>query len=216
MLRRSLRSALRAAAALSLCAAVHAGDAPAQGIASVLVLGDSLSAGYGLAPEQGWVALAARHEALGDARWINASVNGETTAGALERLPELLARHRPDAIVIELGGNDGLRGYPIAQMQDNLARIVRTAQAAGAKALLMRMRIPPNYGVRYTRRFESAYRKAAESTGAALAPFLLDGVATDPGLMQGDGVHPTAQAQPKMLGNALGALRALLDSARPR
>ena len=212
------RRRLRAATALLLCASVAATTANARDAAPngggpvVLVLGDSLSAAYGMATERGWVALAARHEALRRARWINASASGETTAGALRRVSDLLGRHRPDAVVVELGGNDGLRGYPIAQMRDNLERIVRAAQAQGAATLLLGMRIPPNYGLRYARRFASAYQEVAEATGTALLPFFLEGVATDPALMQDDGIHPAAAAQAKMLRHALAALVALVDA----
>ncbi len=201
---------LCACALLALCALVRA-DAPAP--LTVLVLGDSISANYGMRPDQGWVALASRQRDLQGLHWVNASVSGETSGGGLRRLPDLLQRHQPDIVVIELGGNDGLRGYPTAKIRDNLSGIVVAAQAQGAVALLLGMRIPPNYGPRYTRDFEATYRKAAATGNIDLVPFFLQDVATNPELMQADGIHPNAEAQPRLLANALEALRAAIALA---
>ena len=167
----------------------------------ILVLGDSLSAGYGLRPEQGWVALLQqrlRSAGYGH-RVVNASSSGETTGGALARLPRALDRHRPAVVVIELGGNDGLRGYPTRAMRDNLKKMVELSLAEDREVLLVGMQIPPNYGPRYTRAFFDVYADVAEETGVPLVPFLLEKVALTPGLMQADGIHPTAEAQPLLL-----------------
>lgn len=180
---------------------------------TVLVLGDSISAAYGIEAEQGWVQLLADRLADrgADVEVVNASVSGETTGGGVVRLPRALERHAPELVVIELGGNDGLRGYPIARIRDNLTRMVSLAREAGAEVLLVGMLIPPNYGQRYTSGFQRGFREVAEDTGVAFVPFLLDGVATDPSLMQDDGIHPTAAAQPRLLANLWPELAELLD-----
>jgi acyl-CoA thioesterase-1 len=178
----------------------------------LLVLGDSISAAYGLSLEQGWVALAG--EALAArglaVEVINASISGETSAGGRRRLPALLEAHDPDAVVIELGGNDWLRGYPVGQLRQNLAAMVGAAQDSGARVLLLPMEIPPNYGPRYAGAFRDSFPQVAETTGATLGPFPLAAVATDPALMQPDGIHPTAAAQPLIVDTLLPALEALL------
>jgi len=171
--------------------------APSASAATVLILGDSISAAYGMALEQGWVALLAERltgERMSPAI-INASISGDTSAGGLRRLPALLARHEPDLVVLELGGNDGLRGYPTAQLRDNLHAMASLATEAGAQVLILPMEIPPNYGSRYTRAFRKAFRAAAETSGAELLPFILEDIATQPALMQDDGIHPTVAAQ---------------------
>ncbi len=145
-----------------------------------------------------------------DYRVINASIPGDTTAGGLSRLPAALARYYPAIVVIELGGNDGLQGLPLDQMYANLARMVALAQKSGAKALLIGVRMPPNYGPVYTTRFQAVYKDVAAAQGVPLAPELLDGVATRPDLMQADGLHPLAKAEPKLLGNVWPALVPLL------
>jgi len=175
----------------------------------ILVLGDSISAAYGMSLEEGWVSLLAR-ELAREYPVVNASISGETTSGGLNRLPALLEEHGPALVVIELGGNDGLRGYPIATLRANLERMAALSMEAGARVILLPMEIPPNYGARYAGAFRESYALAAERTGAALAPFILEGIATDPGLMQADGIHPTAEAQPQMLGNVLPSLLQLL------
>ena len=180
---------------------------------TILILGDSISAAYGMSLEQGWVALL--EEQLADShpdyRVVNASISGETTAGGLRRLPTLLAEHNPSVVVIELGGNDGLRGFPIRNFRDNLQAMAEMARALDAQVLLLTMEIPPNYGSRYTASFRESYQLVAEATGSVLGPFLLEGVATDTTLMQADGIHPTVEAQPIMLETVFPALADLLS-----
>jgi acyl-CoA thioesterase I len=141
---------------------------------------------------------------------VNASISGETSAGALRRLPALLAAHRPAVVVVELGGNDGLRGLPPAQLRANLERIAALSRGAGARVLLLGIDLPPNYGAAYRKRFTGVYRELAERPGIVLVPFLLEGVALSPGMMQADGVHPTTAAQPRLLENVWHRLRPLL------
>ena len=144
---------------------------------------------------------------------VNASISGDTSAGGRRRLPRLLERHKPDLLIIELGGNDGLRGYPTAQLRDNLAEMIAAGRDAGAQVLLLPMEIPPNYGPRYTRAFREAFASAAAEAGATLGPFPLQEVATDPQLMQDDGIHPTAQAQPLIAAQVLPAVERLIGDA---
>lgn len=186
--------------------AANAETAPPR---TVLVLGDSISAGYGFALERGWVNLLRKRLGAGH-RVVNASASGDTTTGGLARLGALLKEHRPHIVIIELGGNDGLRGLPVAAIRANLRAMVEAAQAGGAVPVLAGMRIHPNYGPRYTEAFHAAYAEVAEATGAALVPFLLDGVATDPKLMQRDGTHPNAEAQEKLLENVWETLAPLV------
>lgn len=179
------------------------------------MLGDSLSAEHNLPRGSGWVALLEdrlRGELDQPPEVVNASISGETSAGALRRLPSLLAAHAPSVVIVELGGNDGLRGLPPAQLRGNLARIIALSEDAGARVLLLGIDLPPNYGGAYRRRFTAVYRDLADAESVALVPFLLDGVALEPGLMQPDGVHPTAKAQPRLLRNVWPALRPLLTS----
>ncbi len=179
---------------------------------TLLVLGDSISAAYGMSLQEGWVALLEEklEQSHPGVRVVNASISGETTGGGLRRLPGLLDEHRPGVVLIELGGNDGLRGFPPARIADNLTSMASLARNAGAKVLLLSMEIPPNYGSRYTAAFRDSFRSAAEASGARLVPFLLEGVATDPTLMQADGIHPTAAAQPRLLANLLPHLKETL------
>lgn len=181
----------------------------------LLVLGDSLSAAYGLPLDQGWVnLLQARIEAHNlPHRVVNASISGDTVAGGLSRLPTLLAEQRPQIVVIELGANDGLRGFPPVRIQADLIRLVEQTQKAGARVLLAGVRLPPNYGPAYTERFQRLYATVADETGAALVPRLLDGVAEDAALMQDDGLHPTAAAQPRILENLWPVLLPLLEQS---
>ena len=167
----------------------------------MLVLGDSLSAAYGIRLEQGWVALLQdRLKARGYGhRVVNASSSGETTGGALARLPRALERHRPAVVVIELGGNDGLRGLPIADVRANFESLIRLSRDSGANVLLIGMRIPPNYGATYTRTFHDLFGELAAKHRLPLVPFFLDGIALDDSLMLEDGLHPNAAAQPKLL-----------------
>lgn len=170
-------------------------DPAASAVRTVLVVGDSISAAYGMSLEQGWVARLGERLSTTGARFVNASISGDTAAGGLRRLPGLLAEHHPDLVVIELGGNDGLRGHPTTALRDNLQAMAEMALEAGAEVLILPMEIPPNYGPRYTRGFRAAFREAADASGARLGPFLLEGIATDPTLMQADGIHPTVEAQ---------------------
>jgi acyl-CoA thioesterase-1 len=176
------------------------------------VLGDSLSAGYGLKPAEGWVALLEKRlQSQGyEYRVVNASVSGETSGGGLQRLPRALELHRPGIVIVELGANDGLRGLSLALTRDNLTKIVTTARQAGAQVVLVGMRLPPNYGPRYTNDFMRMYREIATSSHVALVPFLLESVALKPALMQADGLHPTAQAQPTLLDTVWPVLSPLL------
>lgn len=173
---------------------------PARG-ATLLILGDSISAAYGMSLEEGWVALLERRLAARESpvTVINASISAETSGGALRRLPQLLKTHEPDVVVIELGGNDGLRGFPTTRLRDNLVALASNAGATGAAVVLVPMEIPPNYGARYTASFRAVFPEVAAATGSILAPFILEEIATDPGLMQPDGIHPTREAQPKMM-----------------
>lgn len=178
----------------------------------MLVLGDSLSAAYGIDREEGWVELLRGR--LGDngyqARVVNASVTGHTTANGLDLLPDALAEHEPDAVVITLGGNDGLRGIPLAEMRRNLTRMVRLSREAGAEVLLVGVRLPSNYGRAFIDRFQGVFREVAEREDVPLVPRFLEGVGGDDRLMQSDGIHPNAEAQPIMLDNVWGELKPLL------
>jgi len=166
----------------------------------LLVIGDSLSAAYGLAKEQGWVALLSTRLALAAPEWrvINASVSGETTAGGASRIDAELATHTPTAVVIELGANDGLRGLPLDLTRANLERMINAAHTRGAKVALIGIRIPPNYGPDYTRGFEAMYVELAEQYKLDLLPFLLEPIAADRNAFQDDNLHPTADAQPAL------------------
>lgn len=187
--------------------------APASAAAPVIVVfGDSISAGYGIRVQYGWVALLAqklRSEGYGFAV-VNASISGETTAGGLARLPRTLDLHHPRIVVLELGGNDGLRGLPLAQSRSNLRQMIALSRAAGARVLLLGMQIPPNYGPRYTSLFQAMYRDLATAAHVALVPFLLQGVALQPTLMQQDRIHPNEPGQPLLLANVWPQLLPLL------
>jgi acyl-CoA thioesterase-1 len=201
--------ALLPAAAMGLPAAA-AGPTPV-----ILVVGDSLSAEYGLARGAGWVALLDKR--LADeriaARVVNASVSGDTTSGGRTRLPALLAQHKPTHVIIELGGNDALRGLPLEMSRDNLVAMTRAAKASGARVLLVGMQVPPNYGRQYAEQFSALFASVVKAEGAALVPFLLAGVADRPDAMewfQSDRIHPAARAHPQMLANVWPALRPML------
>jgi acyl-CoA thioesterase-1 len=181
----------------------------------VLIVGDSLSAEYGLRRGSGWVALLqAEIDRQGPAaRVVNASISGDTTSGGRSRLPALLRQHQPAVVVIELGGNDALRGLPLTMTQDNLSEMTRQSKAAGARVLLLGMEMPPNYGAQYSEAFKRVYTQVAKTQSVALVPFFLTGVADAPdplGLFQSDRIHPNEQAQPIMLRNVWPALRRLL------
>jgi acyl-CoA thioesterase-1 len=178
----------------------------------VLVLGDSLSAAYGIAPGQGWVTLLDERLAAATKprAVVNASISGETTAGGLARLPGLLAEHRPALVVLELGANDGLRGLPLATARANLASMLEAIRAAGAQALLVGIELPVNYGPQYRDGLRALYRDLAGEFNVPLVPFLLEGVALDPELMQDDGLHPKASGQARVFANVWTALEPAL------
>jgi len=198
--------------AIALLSAL-AWPASAQGI---LVVGDSISAAFGLEISEGWVALLEQRLQVEDepVPVVNASVSGDTTAGGLARLPRLLERHEPDLVVIELGGNDGLRGMSPANMQQNLSQMIETAQASGADVLLLGMRLPPNYGLRFTEAFAQVFVDLSDQHDVPLVPFLLTGIAGEPdqSLMQSDGIHPTAAAQQRILDNAWPPIETWLEA----
>ncbi|WP_404378023.1 arylesterase [Vreelandella aquamarina] len=177
---------------------------------TLLVMGDSLSAAYGIEQEQGWVALLAER-LEDDARVVNASISGETTSGGAQRFAELIGQQPPDIVLLELGGNDGLRGLPPAQMRANLATIIEQSQQADAEVLLLGIDIPPNYGQAYRDAFTSVFHSLADEYDIPLVPFLLEGIALNKQLMQSDGIHPTAEAQPIILDNVWPALETLLE-----
>ncbi len=179
---------------------------------TLLIVGDSISAAFGLDSRQGWVALLENRlaEQGYEHRVVNASISGDTSAGGAARLPALLAEHRPSLVIIELGGNDGLRGQPPEQLQQNLAAMIDGSRASGAEVLLLGMRLPPNYGVRYTTAFAQVFTHLAEEKQVALVPFFLEGVGGVSGMMQGDDLHPAADAQPILLENLWPTLQPLL------
>nr|WP_251309356.1 arylesterase [Halomonas sp. NCCP-2165] len=187
-----------------------AGTASAASPPRLLVMGDSLSAAYGIEARQGWVALLERR-LDGRAEVINASISGETSGGGAARLPDLLGQHAPDIVLLELGGNDGLRGLPPGQLETNLRRMIEASRAAEAEVLLLGIDIPPNYGQAYREAFTGVYRRLADEHDLPLVPFLLEGVALNRELMQADGIHPTAEAQPRILANVWPVLAPLLE-----
>lgn len=195
---------------IAACAAVAA-QSPV-----VLVLGDSLSAEYGLPRDTGWVKLLADRLAQDGAKYsvVNASISGETTSGGRTRLPALLKQHRPAIVVIELGANDGLRGLPVNAMRDNLAAMIDASRAAGARVLLVGVRVPPNYGRDYAERFAATFEDLARRRKVALAPFLLDGFAERLEYFQPDRIHPNEKAQSLMLDNVWPHLKPLLAAPR--
>ncbi len=181
-------------------------------------MGDSLSAEYGIARGSGWVALLERRLAAEKLAWrvVNASISGDTTSGGRSRLPALLQREKPAVVVIELGGNDALRGLPLNATRDNLLAMTQAAKAAGARVLIAGMQMPPNYGRQYGQQFAQLFAEVAKAEGTALVPFFLAGVADVPGAesnFQPDRIHPVAAAQPRMLDNVWPALRPLLTRA---
>ncbi|HZN85884.1 MAG TPA: arylesterase [Burkholderiales bacterium] len=179
---------------------------------TILVYGDSLSAAYGIAEKRGWVALLGERlrRERPDYSVANASISGETSSGGLGRMARALAQHKPAVLVLELGANDGLRGLPVAQMKQNLSAMILQAQKAGARVVLVGMRIPPNYGPEYTREFEAAFADLAQRHRTARVPFLFAGMGEDLALFQPDRIHPTEAAQPILLDNVWKALRPLL------
>jgi len=181
---------------------------------SILVFGDSLSAAYGIAQTRGWVALLAERlkRERPDYSVVNASISGETTAGGAARMPKALTQHKPAIVILELGANDGLRGLQLQEMRQNLGAMVEQAQKAGARVVLVGMKLPPNYGPHYTQEFESAYPAVAKRYRTALVPFLLQDFADNEELFQPDRIHPTEAAQPLMLEQVWKALQPLLRS----
>jgi len=175
-------------------------------------MGDSLSAGYGIKVDQGWVALLGKRLAAQgyEYRVINASVSGETSSGGKVRLPQLLKTHQPSIVILELGANDGLRGLPNAQLRSNLSTMIDAAQHAKARVLLVGMQIPPNYGQSYTKGFTAVFATLAKTKGVGLVPFFLDGVALQATMMQADNLHPNELGQPRLLENVWSGLRSLL------
>ena len=180
--------------------------------ATVLIFGDSLSAGYGIAREDSWPSLLSQKLAKDKSPWqvVNASISGETTAGGRSRLPALLADHKPAIVVIELGANDGLRGLPITEMRQNLNAMIDASKKSGARVLLVGIRMPPNYGPHYTHQFEESFSTLAKTHRLALVPFLFEGIADKREFFQPDGLHPTAAAQPRMLATVWGKLGPML------
>lgn len=171
--------------------------AHADATKTLLIVGDSLSAGYGLPQQQSWPVLLQQRLAEKKSPWRiqNASISGETSGGALARLPALLQQYQPAVVLIEIGGNDGLRGFPVPRLRQNLEQLIKLSQTAGATPVLMQIRIPPNYGPRYTEQFVAVYAEVAQNHQIKLWPFFMDKIAVQPELMQADGIHPNAQAQ---------------------
>jgi acyl-CoA thioesterase-1 len=192
------------------CVNAHASDVP-----TVLIICYSLSAGFGIDVDQSWaVLLQSRLEKQGyEHRVVNASITGETTAGGAERIGPALANFKPALIILELGGNDGLRGFPPESMRGNLEKIITTSKASGAAVVLLGIRIPSNYGPRYTQAFESVFRETAESLDIPWIEFFMEGIALNDDLMQADGIHPNAAAQPKLLDNAWPIIETALKQA---
>ena len=188
----------------------HAAEVP-----TVLVLGDSLSAGYGIEVDQSWTALLqSRLQDQGyEHRVVNASISGETTEGGAERIGPALDNFSPELVVLELGGNDGLRGFPPQRTRENLDRIITASKAAGAEVVLLGIRIPSNYGPRYTQAFENVFSETAKAHDVLWIEFFMDGIALDEELMQADGIHPNAKAQPILLDNAWPIIREALGPA---
>jgi len=184
--------------------------------ATILVVGDSLSAAYGMEQGEGWPSLLQQRLDEDGYAWrvFNSSIAGETTQGGLTRLPRLLERQTPALVILELGGNDGLRGLPLQVTRDNLAQMIDLCRGAGARVVLAEMRIPPNYGRSYTEEFNGSYAELAAQDGVVLLPFLLQDIALDPALMQADGIHPTAAAQPLILDAVWAVLQPLLQEEK--
>lgn len=211
-----------AALLLAACGKGHEAQASVQtpaavsapaGAQRILVLGDSLSAAYNLRSDEGWVALIEQRLRRENRRWtmVNASISGETTAGGLARIDAALRQHQPKLVVLELGANDGLRGLPVAEMQANLDRMAEAATNTGAKVLVIGMRMPPNYGLGYTRDFFAAFEAVADTHNAAYLPFLLEPIALDRDAFQDDGLHPDAEAQPLLADHVWPVLETLLE-----
>ena len=195
--------------------ALSAQSVQAAQTARLLVLGDSISAGYGMKPEQGWVTLLQDKLRQGgyDYQVINASISGETSQGGLTRLPALLNQHQPELVLIELGGNDGLRGLPLKLLQNNLSKMIQLSQQQQVQPVLLGIQLPPNYGRRYTQAFANIYPTLADQYQIPVMPFILEGIGTDPDKMQSDGIHPKADAQQQLLNNIWPVLQPLLSKS---
>jgi acyl-CoA thioesterase-1 len=190
---------------------VAALPATTAGSTTVMVFGDSLSAGYGLPQDTGWVSLLKRRlQAQSQARLVNASMSGETASGGRTRIEQALKTHRPDIVILELGGNDGLRGASIDSIRDNLEAIIEACQRSKATVLLTGMQLPPNYGIAYTQKFQDIYPQLAKRHGLKLVPFLLDGFGNKREFFQSDGIHPTASAQERIVDNVWKVLSTML------
>lgn len=209
--RAAIRKACMTLVMLGFIVLAHTATAAPQ--RTVLVMGDSLAAAYGLSPEQGWVALLANRLAMSHPQWrvVNASVSGETTGGGAARFARALEEHTPDVVILELGANDALRGLPLEPVQANLQRMIDAAKAANAKVLLVGIEIPPNYGPDYADAFRALFSTLANDNGTSFLPFLLEPIATDLSNFLPDTIHPTAEAQPKVLDHVWPALVPLLD-----
>lgn len=177
--------------------------------ALILLLGDSIGAGYGVPAQRSWANLL--EQEIAPRKVINASISGDTSSGAKARLPALLKHYQPDIVIIEIGGNDGLRGQPTSLLEKNLKAMVELSRKAGAEVLLLGMHIPPNYGEAYTEAFHQTYHRVAKALSVPLLPFLLEGIALKPELMQADRVHPNAKAQPLIVQNVLPVLEPMLN-----
>nr|WP_041352550.1 arylesterase [Nitrosospira multiformis] len=197
----------------TLGATVGPAPAPASGATTVMVFGDSLSAGYGLPPDAGWVNLLKnRLQAQSQTYLINNSISGETAWGGRNRIEKALKTHRPDIVIVELGGNDGLRGASIGSIRDNLEAIIEACKRNNATVLLAGMQLPPNYGITYTQKFQDIYPQLAKRHDIKLVPFLLDGFGNKREFFQADGIHPTARAQEKIVENVWKVLRTMLEA----
>jgi acyl-CoA thioesterase I len=215
---KALFSAVYAALLLTQAAAAFAEETPSAGSSpqpKILIFGDSLSAAYGIGEDEGWVTLLADRLAQENSELevVNGSVSGETTTGGRARLPSLLQRYKPAYVLIELGGNDGLRGLPLSLMRENLTDMIQLSQKSGATVMIAGMQIPPNYGPRYTEPFFAQYAELAEEFDLYLIPFLIDGIPQQPELMQADGIHPKAEAQSMILDNFWPVLIEAMQSA---
>ncbi|WP_244201361.1 arylesterase [Paraburkholderia rhynchosiae] len=214
----AIGSVIAATAVFSATFAVRAANAPDPAKPVIVVLGDSISAEYGLPRDTGWVALMRRR--LTDERIdysvANASISGDTTSGGRARLPALMQRLKPSIVIVELGANDALRGVPLSTTEDNLRTIIEEAQQGHAKVVLVGMYVPPNYGPDYTQKFHGLYGQLAKQLRVPLVPFLLAGIADKPDMFQSDQIHPTQQAQPVLLNNVWPAVKPLLRASSPR
>lgn len=201
---------------LFVCWLLVLGALTVPGMASartILVMGDSLSAAYGVEAEKAWVSLLRQRLDQEELDWqvVNASISGETTDGGARRLPELLEKHQPEIVVLELGGNDGLRGFQPGDIRRNLVTMAEASHQSGARVLLVGMQIPPNYGRQYTRLFNELYTEVSDQLDTTLVPFFLEGIYNREGMMQDDGIHPTEEAQPLLLENVWPHLEPLLS-----